>query len=230
VNFADPEDFYGVYDRHRTYVRAEVRRKHLAEFGRNLWEPAEFRPHHRVLELGCGVGLFLAFLEARGLGDYQGVEMDEKVTPFMPAPVREKGSITSFAAFFKDYEGPLFDRVVLLDVLEHFSHGEGVGLLGEILRLLQPDGRIVMRVPNAGSPWGLQYQLNDLTHKASYAPGNIRQLGMAAGLACTAVRPYRRGSWTRRLTDAAVERVFNALLTDPPPIWSANFVAVFERA
>ncbi len=229
MDFAKPEDFYRVYDRHRTYVRAEVRRKHLAEFGRNIWEPAAFRPEHRVLELGCGVGLFLAFLQAKGVGDFRGVEMDAKAREFMPESISQRVSTESFETFFERHQGAPFDRVVLLDVFEHFSPGDGVELLRKIVRILKKDGRIVLRMPNMGSPWGLQYQFNDLTHKALYAPGNIRQLAMAADLNCRACLAYTRGSTGRRMTNAMMERIFNFLLTDPPPIWSANFVAILER-
>ncbi len=229
MSFTRPEDFYDVYDRHRTYVRAEVRRKHLAEFGRNLWQPAGFRPEHRVLELGCGVGLFLAYLQAKGVKDFHGVEMDAKARDFMPSPISDRVSTESFEAFFERYDGPSFDRIVLLDVFEHFSPGEGVALLGKCAELLGKDGRIILRVPNMGSPWGLQYQFNDLTHKALYAPGNIRQLAMAAEMNCIACLPYTRGSTVRRMTNALVERIFNALLTDPPPVWSANFLAILKK-
>jgi cyclopropane fatty-acyl-phospholipid synthase-like methyltransferase len=229
ADFEKPEDFYSVYDRHRTYVRAEVRRKHIAEFSRNIWEPADFGPEHRVLELGCGVGLFLAFLEAKNLTEFQGVEMDPKAKEFMPSSISDRVTTESFQTFFDVYDGPAFDRIVLLDVFEHFSHGEGIELLHKCMGVLAANGRIILRVPNAGSPWGLQYQFNDLTHKALYAPGNIRQLAMAAELECSDCLPYTRGSRTRRLTNAIVEWVFNSLLTDPPPIWSANFIAILKK-
>jgi cyclopropane fatty-acyl-phospholipid synthase-like methyltransferase len=229
MDFAKPEDFYEVYDRHRTYVRAEVQRKHLAEFGRNLWQPGGFHPDHRVLELGCGVGLFLAFLHARDVRDFHGVEMDAKARAFMPDPIAERVSTESFDAFFEKYDGPPFDRIVLLDVFEHFSPAEGIALLHKCNDVLHADGRIILRIPNMGSPWGLQYQFNDLTHKGLYAPGNIRLLAMAAKLDCMACLPYTRGSIARRITNAMLEHVFNSLLTDPPPIWSANFVAILKR-
>lgn len=229
MSFEKPEDFYAVYATHRTYVRAEVRKKHLAEFGRNLWTPGGFRPEHRVLELGCGVGLFLAFLQAKGVADFVGVEMDPKAKDYMPDSIAERVRTETLDGFFTAYDGPPFDRIVLLDVFEHFSPGEGVALLERCQKVLAPDGRIVLRVPNAGSPWGLQYQFNDLTHKSLYAPGNIRQLAMAAGMACLECREYTRGSAVRRFTNAMVERLCDALLTDPPPVWSANFVAVLEK-
>lgn len=228
--FEKPEDFYAVYDRHRTYVRAEVRKKHLAEFGRNLWRPGAFRAGQRVLELGSGVGLFLAYLDRMEAGETIGVEMDAKARDFMPPQIAAKVQTVTFEGFLNAYHGPAFDRIVLLDVFEHFSPAEGVALLERLKALLAEDGRIVLRVPNIASPWGLQFQYNDLTHKACYGPGNLRQLGMAAGLDCDYVGGYSRGSRFRRFTTKLVEGLLDALLTDPPPIWSANFVIIFKKA
>lgn len=227
-DFTKPEDFYGVYDRHRTYVQAEVRRKHRREFTANLWTPAGFRPGMRVLELGCGVGLFLAFLLSMGVEDVTGVEMDAKAKHFMPPDLAARVHTATFAEFLADPLIAPFDRIVLLDVFEHFDPGEGVALLRRLRPLLKSGGKLVIRVPNMASPWGLQYQYNDLTHKGQYAPGNIRQLALAAGWETEACRPYRRGSTMRRLTDIAFEWVMNHVLTDPPPVWTANFVAVLS--
>lgn len=230
MQFEKPEDFYSVYDAHRTYVRAEVRKKHLAEFGRNLWRPAGFETSHRVLEIGCGTGLFLAFLQAMGVTDFTGIEMDPKTRDFMPESIASRVHTTTLQDFMAGHDGSTFDRIVLLDVFEHFTMFEGVDLLRALMPLLAADGRIVMRVPNCASPWGLQFQFNDLTHKAMYAPGNVGHLALAAGLKCVDVRPYGRGSAFRRAATRVIEGTLDKLLTDPPPIWSANFVAILAKS
>ena len=229
MQYQKPEDFYAVYDTHRTYVRAEVRKKHLAEFGRNLWTPGEFQKTHRVLEVGCGTGLFLAFLAAKGVTDFTGIEMDPKAKDFMPAPIASRVQTTTPEAFLAAHDGARFDRIVLLDLFEHFSMFEGVEVLRSLSKILADDGRIIMRVPNCASPWGWQYQLGDLTHKAAYTPGSVGHIAMAAGLRCKMTRPYSRGSAFRRLTTRVIEGTLNRLLTDPPPIWTANFVAVLAK-
>jgi 2-polyprenyl-3-methyl-5-hydroxy-6-metoxy-1,4-benzoquinol methylase len=229
--FQKPEDFYSTYALHRTYVRAETRKKHVREFGRNIWTPGRFAANMRVLEIGCGTGLFLAFLSAMGVRDFLGVEMDPKVKDYMPPEIAAKVMTARLEALF---DGSVslekFDRIVLLDVFEHFSPAEGVALLRQLEGLLKPGGRIVLRVPNMASPWGLQFQYNDFTHKACYAPGNIRQLALAAGMECETVRPYSRGSAWRRLAEGLITAVLDRCLADPPPVWTANFLAFIRPA
>lgn len=226
AEFSKPEDFYKVYDRHRTYVRAELRKKHIQTFTENIWHPAGFTAGMRVLELGCGVGLFLAYMRAMGIADVTGVEMDAKVKEYMPADLAALVHTTTFEDYLGRADVGRFDRIVMLDVFEHFAPDEGVALLRRFSQLLNPGGKLVIRVPNMASPWGLQYQYNDLTHKGFYAPGNIRQLALAAGWDAEACLPSRRGSTVRRLTEALFERLMNRVLTDPPPVWTANFIAV----
>ncbi|MBT3358032.1 MAG: hypothetical protein HN403_00210 [Rhodospirillales bacterium] len=76
MEFEAPEDFYRVYDAHRTYVPAVVRPKHMRNFDEQFWRPAQVEPGHSVLELGCGTGLFLAYLQAKGISDFSGVDAD----------------------------------------------------------------------------------------------------------------------------------------------------------
>ena len=121
------------------------------------------------------------------------------------------------------------DRVAMFDVLEHFSIEEGAALLSAIARRLNTGGKIVVRVPNVASPWGLQYQFGDLTHKAAYTPGSMRQLALEAGLICRKTYPQIRGSRSRRFFQSILSSLLKRMLVDPPEIWTGNFIAVLER-
>jgi len=115
-------------------------------------------------------------------------------------------------------------------VFEHFSYVEGVKVLQKLGTFLAPGGRIVLRTPNCASPWGLKFQFNDLTHKAMYAPGNIGHVALAAGMVGHGCLPCSRGSRVRRATSQSVEWLLDRLLTDPPPIWTSNFITVIGNA
>ncbi|MBI5164434.1 MAG: class I SAM-dependent methyltransferase [Magnetospirillum sp.] len=229
MGFERLEDFYRVYGEHRTYVRAEVVRKHIRNFDEQFWDPAQARTDHTILDLGCGVGLFLAYLQAKGVQDVLGIDGDAKVKAYMPPEVAEKvviGDIwETLAATTKR-----FDRIALFDVFEHFDPIEGRRLLVELTSKLKPDGRIVLRVPNAASPWGLQYQYNDVTHKAAYGPGSLQHVALAAGLKTVARLDARRGGRLRRLAEDMLHGALNRILTDPPPLWGANMVVVLAAA
>ena len=227
MKFEKLEDFYQVYDQHRTYVRAEVRRKHIRNFDEQFWTPAEVQTSHSVLELGTGTGLFLAYLLAKGCTDVAGVDGDPKVVEYMPDNVTACFTHGQIDSYLNSLDRK-FDRIVLFDVFEHFSYFEGRELLVRLRKCLAPDGRITLRVPNAASPWGLQYQFNDLTHKALYGPGSIEHLAYAAGFGVRRLLSARRGGWLSRLAEDIVHGILNQMLTEPPPLWGANMIIVLE--
>ena len=57
-----------------------------------------------------------------------------------------------------------FDLVVAFDVLEHVPPAEALAFLRALLRVLKPGGCVLLRFPNADSPFGLAHQNADVTH------------------------------------------------------------------
>lgn len=221
------EDFYQVYDEHRTYVEAKIRKKHIQNFDEQFWTPAKVKTLHSVLEIGTGTGVFLAYLETKGIKDFFGIDADKKVLEFMPENISSKVKICDVWGFLDDCNRK-YDRIVLLDVFEHFSYIEGYQLLVQIRKILSPDGKIILRVPNAASPFGLQYQYNDLTHKAAYGPGSIGHMALAAGFVAESRSSVRRGNKFKRILENVILKILDTALTEPPPLWGANMIVVIS--
>ena len=222
MKFGELKDFYQVYDSHRTYVTAGIRKKHIRNYDEQIWYPAALMPNHSVLELGTGTGLFLAYLTAKGIHKFQGVDSDPKVIDYMPKSISKKVIIGDIWKTV-DKLNNLFDRIVLLDVFKHFSYFEGYKLLKVLQNQLAVDGKIVIRIPNSASPFGLQYQYNDLTHKAVFGPGSIGHLAEFRVESCILVR---RDNGFKRLIKKILLGIVGCMLTEPPPPWGANMVVV----
>lgn len=220
---------YGTYASYKGYTTPELGPKHTRRFDEEIWRRADCAAGMSFLEIGCGTGAFLAFLAAKGVGRFLGIDHDPALADFVPASVRSHFACRDLWETLADSTLDRFDRVVALDVLEHFTADEGVRLLGAIRGTLNVGGRIVLKVPNAASPWGLSYQYGDLTHRTAFTPLAMRQMADAAGLGVLALVPQRQGSRRRMMTDALVHRFLSWSLLTPPEIWSANFYAVLEK-
>ena len=224
-----PEDFYSTYEEHREYVFPNIGKKHIRDFRKNFLANCEFRSNMSVLEIGCGTGLFLKFLETQGISDFYGIDADPKVLEFMPETLKKKVGIFDVEEYLSSLNiGKKFDRVVLIDVLEHFNPSEGANLLEILIPFLKQNGGIVVRVPNLASPWGLQWQFHDLTHKAAYTSGSLKQLGLKVGLDCQ-VFPHRRGNPRKQLLEKFFHSTIEMFLTERPEFWSANIIGYFGR-
>ncbi len=218
------------YRDYKGYTTPVLKPKHAARFEAEFWLPLECRPEMAVLEVGCGTGLFLAYLASKGVGDFLGIDLDPALSGFIPPGVASRFRAVDVWDFLRE-EGPSgrFDRIALFDVLEHFPHADGLRLLAELRRLLRPGGRILIKVPNAASPWGAQFQHGDLTHRAAYTPLSLRQLSIAAGYRWLGARPHLMGSPARRILDRVLHAVLDQMLMSPPELWSANFFGIIER-
>jgi 2-polyprenyl-3-methyl-5-hydroxy-6-metoxy-1,4-benzoquinol methylase len=129
-------------------------------------------PHARILDIGCGAGLFFDALEQ--FGHVEGIESD-------PIAVEQSGrwrtrihagDIETFAP-----ERP-FDLVLALDVVEHVPNPEV--MLSQGARFLARDGRMLITTPAFDWLWTSHDRLNH--HVKRYTAGEMRDLVSAAGL------------------------------------------------
>lgn len=105
---------------------------------------------NKVLEIGCGTGEFLAFLEGKGL-EVAGVEFADSAQR-----VKFKGKL--YVGRMEDLEIPeaSFDAVLLLNVIEHLV--DPVDVLKKIRRMLAPHGVLLLRHPNSDLFFNLPYR------------------------------------------------------------------------
>jgi 2-polyprenyl-3-methyl-5-hydroxy-6-metoxy-1,4-benzoquinol methylase len=101
-------------------------------------------PPSKVLELGCSHGSFVALLRQAGY-DAAGMEMSPWVVQF----AQETFAIPMVVGPVEntELEAGTFDAVALMDVLEHLP--DPVGTMSHALRLLKPDGILLIQTPQA---------------------------------------------------------------------------------
>jgi len=141
-----------------------------------LWAPAlPADTSARILDAGCGSGSLVWWLQQRGYTNAGGIDVsDEQVGIARALGVRgvERADLHRYLA-----EHPCgFDRVILRDVLEHFSRERILEVLDLCRRALRPDGALVIQVPNAEAPlWG-RIRYGDFTHEMAFTGGALKQL------------------------------------------------------
>jgi len=183
-----------------------------------------------VLEVGCGTGLFLRYLEASGYQEIVGLDMDENLADALEDLNRSEIYLDDVTSVLKNkLANRKFDRIVLLDVAEHLH----LDVLVELMKLLRThinhDGRLLLRVPNIESPWGLKMFFGSFDHITPLSPGRMYELGKMTGWSCQGVFPQEAGRLFKRLKERFLNKVLAAFLSYHPDIWSANLMAVYTR-
>jgi SAM-dependent methyltransferase len=106
-----------------------------------------FGPHTRVLDLGCGHGIFGAELAKRGCEATFADEQNLLLPELAGAPFRQINIDQEDLASLGSY-----DLVICSNVLEHLSKPEA--FLGSVHKLLSPGGKLYLSWTNWLSPWG----------------------------------------------------------------------------
>jgi SAM-dependent methyltransferase len=188
-----------------------------------------------LLEIGFGSGSFLAWARDQK-ANIAGTEIipqlinaaDRCGVELLPA---------EFERVASDYPGR-FDTIVAFDVFEHFALQEIVVRLKACEAILKIGGHLVLRFPNAQSPFGLAPQNGDPTHKTALSRGIFEQLTQGTGLKVVRYAPsfrIRGVGLGKRLMRAIryagrdlIAVTFNALYSQEIP-WDPVVVLVMRK-
>src|SRR5512139_1989993 len=123
---------------------------------------AENRITGRILENGCGVGMYVEHLSPFG-GEIIGLEYD-----FERAAEAGENSphIINAAGEFIPLSSSAFDLILSHEVIEHVQDDHAA--VREMIRVLKPGGRIALFCPNRGYP----YETHGIYWKGEYHFGN----------------------------------------------------------
>jgi SAM-dependent methyltransferase len=126
-------------------------------------EAAGERLGGRILENGCGVGMYVQHLQPFG-GQVFGLEYDY---PRVREARRGSDLVVCAAGEGLPYPAGTFDLVLSHEVLEHVRDDRQAA--AEIVRALRPGGRLVLFVPNRGYP----FETHGIFWRGEYRFGNV---------------------------------------------------------
>ncbi len=185
--------------RSAVYEPYDTGRAHEGQMRAVYEHAASVLPEGRILDVGCGPGVFVRMLRKRGW-DADGIDIDRD---FLEAPL----------------EGP-FDAITAIYVLEHVTDPRR--FLEKCGRLLRPGGVLYLRVPHTSAivrlgrlvaprwnffhtPWHLQ----------DFPPRVLKRL-LAGWRVRIDTTPTRRGAWTKWLPVPGRSYTVIAIKPTPP--------------
>lgn len=190
----------------------------------------------RILDLGCGGGEFLEFLQRARYVRSEGVDVSPEQVERCRARGLERVSQSGDSrAFLRDHPGA-FDAIVMNDVLEHIPKAQCIDTLEDIRAALVKDGSLVVKVPNAANIFGLVARYLDFTHEIAFTEHSLRQVLLASGYSDVQVRglivplrirPKRIVYWALNRAYVSIHRAayIAAVGSDAPTILTKLLVA-----
>lgn len=141
-----------------------------------------------ILDVGCGFGGFLYFLQTLGYKNVSGVD----ISPEQVEEAKRLGLQNVFCCDLLDFLGGKdnqYEAVFALDVIEHFGKAEILRFLEVVLRALKPGGVFAVKTSNAASPFGARCRYYDFTHELSFTESSLGGVLLFAGFQSVSLYP-----------------------------------------
>ena len=125
-----------------------------------------------VLDVGCGTGKLVEYLNKRGFETY-GCDPYAKVSA---DKIFTKASATKLP-----FKNKSFDLITSISVIEHLKKSEVIKFIAEVKRVLNDSGHIFLVTPNYNSMWRIilgkrWFGYSDPTHINFYTPSSLSKL------------------------------------------------------
>tara|TARA_R110002072_G_scaffold9926_3_gene47173 strand:- start:1840 stop:2571 length:732 start_codon:yes stop_codon:yes gene_type:complete len=198
------------------------------------------QPNLRILDVGCGSGLFADQAAKLPGSQVVGVDANEAAIEFATKTfARENLSFRLGMLDELDLEPGSFDRISLLEVIEHVYEDQARVTLADFHRLLAPGGQLVISTPNMRSAWPLIEWVLDRTgttaqmagemHVAGYTPASLERLCEEAGFRLlTSSTLFVVSPWLSLASRRLARLAYKLERASPVPLGSL-IVQSFER-
>lgn len=190
-----------------------------------------------ILEIGCGDGNFVYYLQYIGYKDVQGIDLSEEEIQTgknLGIPGLELVELNAYLTRFENK----FDCIIARDVVEHLTRQEAFDALGKVLKALKPGGTFIMQVPNGE---GINYTtifFGDYTHETAYSWRSVNQVFLNIGfkdIRSFPVNPYavglkgkiRAGLWKFKIMKKRFWKMIE--FGSSEGIFTANLIAIGRK-
>ena len=133
----------------------------------------------KILDIGCGMGHFLYFLEREGYQNFIGIDISEDQINFCKKDITEKVLVADIFEFLK--RGEKFNVISANDVIEHQPKEKLLEFLNLIFNSLNDGGILFVKTDNMSNPFGLRGRYMDVTHEIGFTEHSLREILESVG-------------------------------------------------
>ena len=134
-----------------------------------------------VLDIGCGVGQFLYYLNKSGYHNITGIDYDQDMITVAKQMVPDARCISMPVKEYLDNCDCKYALVVMNDVNEHLQREDVIPILEMIRKVIRTNGYLILKTPNMASPLGPNLRYKDFTHCLGFTESSLEQVMLAAG-------------------------------------------------
>ncbi len=206
----------------------------INEYDQQIGKYLPYSADAAILDLPCGFGNMLYYLRHHGYRNIQGYDLDKAQVDLarkldLPA---EQGDVFNILSVRQK----IYQAIFSVDFVEHLEKDDACRFLQLCKNALQTEGRLLLRVPCADSPFGAGHAWNDITHRWYLTPTAWKTtLGML-GFDKPIFRDLRAEpyAWWPRIKYKIANRVaawfLDSMRIAAPRIWSRSMWVITSPA
>jgi 2-polyprenyl-3-methyl-5-hydroxy-6-metoxy-1,4-benzoquinol methylase len=134
-----------------------------------------------ILDLACGNGRLLYSLKKNGFNNLTGVDVSLEQIEFAKKTGVDQIECKDLRGFLDDVPAESFHVIFMMDIIEHFNHGDVLEILDKVNRALKKNGMLVIHVPNGDGIFGMGVRYGDFTHVHALTPKSTQQILSSCG-------------------------------------------------
>jgi 2-polyprenyl-3-methyl-5-hydroxy-6-metoxy-1,4-benzoquinol methylase len=168
----------------------------------------------KILDLGCGDGKFLFFLQQKDYQKIEGLELSSQQAKEARRKLKCPIHVVDNTISFLDEKLNAYHMITMNDVLEHVPKNDTVRFLKAVHNAILPGGIAVINVPQISGFTSMFCRYNDFTHETIFTEMSLKQVLSLAGFFSLRFIPQKwQLKWTpRHLTYRFVRFVWYTLL------------------
>ena len=189
----------------------------------------------RIIELGCGQGQVLDFLNKQGFSKVEGVDTSEEQV----ASATRYGFEIHHSDVFEFFcsSDKVYDLVLAIDFVEHFTRQELIQLFFQIKKALSKEGYLILRTPNGQGIFAGQVIYGDITHMTILTPQSLSQILKFVGFEIVSMKEsisHARGLKKMRyifwdLSKIGLNIMRRVSSGKSQNIWTENFICIAKK-
>ncbi len=144
-----------------------------------------------ILDIGCGMGQFVAYLRKNGYTNVTGIDVGREAIDYCKAAGIDNVFKTDSTVDFLAKNPAKFDFIILKSVIAHLPREELVATLSAMRNSLRDGGKLVIETFNASTWTGVFMRYNDFTHRNAFTENSLKAVLLMAGFKKVEIKPNR---------------------------------------
>ena len=181
----------------------------------------------KILDIGCGAGHLLYYLDKKGYKNYKGIDVSPEQVEFVKANITEKVELTDAFEYLKDVKDE-YDVIVGNDIIEHITKRRSILFMDLIYAALKPNGMCLLKTGNMSAPFALSLRYIDITHETGFTKESLVQLFKVANFQRVEIYPKpSERRFIQRIRAWRIKLVYRVLFgVKAPDVWEGLIIGV----